>query len=192
MIATPISVPGIATRTVPISVSPIDRPEAMWMIAPEIIPPAMAPRSAPTIPAQKRSGTNTVKCHRATATVNQTTAAISVPLRSSMPPVLSAASLLAFAALLSLVALGLCAIALRGSGHRLALRGRLGSVPSVYLCRLGFGVRLLDLGRLGDGTRRRRRRGRGLRLGPHVRQLGHDVVLGEGGKVAHLVDQPLA
>src|SRR3954451_16482662 len=119
----PTSVPGIATRTVPMSVSPIDRPEARWAIAPEIIPPAMAPSRAPTIPAQKRSGRKIVKCQSATAIVNQTTAAISAgtPGRdsvaadagqamdgrkvfySSVPPVLAAASLLALAALLTLL-----------------------------------------------------------------------------------------
>ena len=44
--------------------------------APVTIAPAAAPRSAPTIPAQKRSGMKTVKCQIATPVVNQTSAAI--------------------------------------------------------------------------------------------------------------------
>src|SRR6476620_10517351 len=122
MIATPMSVPGIATSTVARSVTPIERPDAIWEIAPVIIPPATAPRRAPTMPAQKRSGRKTVKCHRATAIVNQTTAAISsgTPGRdfvaadagqardgrnafsSSVPPVLAPAARLALAALFAL------------------------------------------------------------------------------------------
>src|SRR5215203_6351627 len=127
----PITVPGTATRTVPKSVSPIERPDAIWTIAPEIMPPAIAPRSAPTIPAQNRSGMNTVKCHSAIATVNQTTAAISAPLHSSMPPVLAPSPLLALAPLLALL-LGLLLgpVALRGRPHGLAFRWGLGTVAA--------------------------------------------------------------
>src|SRR5262245_21266410 len=58
--------------------------------------PVAAPSRAPTIPPQKRSGRNTVKCQRATPIVNQTTAAIRYPSRSSAwPPVLSLALLAA-------------------------------------------------------------------------------------------------
>ena len=102
--------PGTATSTVPRSVSPIERPDAIWKIAPVIIAAAIAPSRAPTMPAQNRSGTNTVKCHRAIPIVNQTTAAISPGppgrncFRSSMPPVLAPAALLALAPLLALLA----------------------------------------------------------------------------------------
>src|SRR5215217_3938071 len=148
MIATPMSVPGIATRTVPISVSPIERQDAMWTMAPEIMPPAMAPSSAPTIPAQKRSGTNTVKCHRAIATVNQTTAAISPPLRSSMPPVLSPSSLLAATSLLALLLPGrLGAVALRRRGNGLGSLLGLATVATVHRGR-ALGLRLLQGHRL--------------------------------------------
>src|SRR4051812_24515177 len=170
-----MSVPGIATSTVAMSVSPIERPDALWTIAPEITPPATAPRSAPTIPAQKRSGTNTVKCHRATATVNQTTAAISFPLRSSMPPVLSAAALLALAA--RFLAFGLGAVTLCRRPRALPLRDSAGAIPAVDLHGRSLGAGL-DLGRLGLRFRGRRcfgrrRRGGGpnglaLRLGLHV------------------------
>ena len=58
--------PGTATRTVTMSVSPMLRPDAIWAIEPVIMAPTIAPRKAPTIPPQKRSGTNTVKCQSAT------------------------------------------------------------------------------------------------------------------------------
>src|SRR3954452_5109706 len=163
----PMSVPGIATSTVPKSVSTIERPEAMWTIAPEIMPPAIAPSRAPTIPAQKRSGTNTVKCHRAIATVNQTTAAISArtPGRdfvaadactamdgrngfsSSMSPVLAAPALLALAPLLTLLPRRLGAVAL---GRR-RLRSGLRPIPSVNLGGGALGRRLFDGDRTGLG-----------------------------------------
>ncbi len=58
------------------SVWPMLWPEAICAIAPVNMAPVTAPSSAPTIPPQKRSGRNTVKCQIASPTVNQTTAAI--------------------------------------------------------------------------------------------------------------------
>src|SRR3954447_18929317 len=150
----------MAMSTVPRSVSPIERPETIWKIAPETMAPAIAQSRAPTIPAQKRSGTNTVKCQSAMPIVNQTTAAISsgAPGRdfvaadagqagdgrnwlcSSMPPVLAPAALLA-AALGALGALRLGAIALRGRAGR-PLSWRSGTVAPVPFARLGLGLRL--------------------------------------------------
>src|SRR5581483_8937694 len=156
------------------------------------MPPAMAPRRAPTMPAQKRSGRKTVKCHRATAIVNQTTAAISISFRSSVPPVLSPATLLALAALLALRA-RLGAITTRWRGLGLLLLDRRGAVAPVHV----EGLRLGPLGHRRGGRRRLGRRGgrrfgsRGRWLRPAVAELGHYVVLGEGRQVAHLVDQPL-
>src|SRR5688500_12810552 len=74
------------------SVSPIPLLDVIWTIAPETIAPAIAPRNAPTIPPQNRSGTNTVKCHSAIPIVSHTSAAISSSPRSSGPPVLSLAA----------------------------------------------------------------------------------------------------
>src|SRR5215212_4757357 len=170
-----MSVPGTATSTVPMSVSPIERPEAIWTIAPETMAPAIAPSRAPTIPAQKRSGMNTVKCHRAMPTVNQTTAAISAPLPSSTPPVLSPAALLAAA---PRFALGLGAVALGGGGRGLRLRGGVGAVGPVHVGGLNVGRGLLGHGHRRPGGRRCRCG----RFRPRVAQLRHHVVLGERGQ----------
>src|SRR5215207_4178414 len=164
------------------------------------MPPAIAPRSAPTMPPQNRSGTNTVKCQIAMAIVNQTTAAIRRSSRSSMPPVLAPPALPPA----PLIALRTLRPRLAGfaTGRRpqgLRLRGppvrAVGPIRLDGRGRRGLGgrrlrsrLRLLVRG-LGCGPpRRHRRRGRGDSLA----ELGHGVVLGEGGQVAHLVDQPLA
>ena len=52
-------------------------PLAISTIAPKTTAPITAPRKAPTIPCQKRSGRKTVKCQRAMPIVNQTSSAIS-------------------------------------------------------------------------------------------------------------------
>src|SRR5215211_6965966 len=181
------------------SVSPMPRPEAIWTIPPEIIAPATAPRRAPTIPPQKRSGRNTVKCQSAIPTVNQTTAAISTPPRgrSSMPPVLAAATTGTAALTLGArVALGLGA---RAGCERLGLRLSLISTIAGRPISRGGGVhrgrrwsaRLDRLHRRQVGTRRRRRStrwggrcGGTLHSGPDLR---HDVLLGEGGHITHLL-----
>src|SRR4051812_47885694 len=206
----------MAMSTVPRSVSPMERPETIWKIAPEIMAPAIAPSRAPTIPAQKRSGTKTVKCQSAMPIVNQTTAAISsgTPGRdfvaadagqagdgrnclcSSMSPVLAPTALLA-AALRALSSLRLGAIALRGRAGWL-LRPGSGTVAPVPVDRLGLGLRLRFLDHRSRGCRRLgcrcRRGGRSGRFGLcfRVAELRHHVFLREGGQVAHLVDQPLA
>ena len=59
-------------------------------IAPEIIAPVTAPSSAPTIPAQKRSGTKTVKSQSASPTVEHTTRAIRDSSRASFAAVAGA------------------------------------------------------------------------------------------------------
>src|SRR5919204_6651057 len=96
---------------------------------PEIIAPAIAPRRAPTIPPQKRSGRNTVKCQSERPTTNQTSTLI-----SAVPPVLAAAALLASALLarglrrpLGRRAAGADDIGLSGS-RRGAVTVRLGSL----------------------------------------------------------------
>src|ERR1700753_3634769 len=58
------------------------------MTVPTARAPITAPRKAPTIPCQKRSGRKTVKCQRAIPIVNQTSRAISrSPPSLSVPPV---------------------------------------------------------------------------------------------------------
>src|SRR5687768_17099832 len=122
------------------SVSPMLAPVAIWAIAPVTIAPATAPPKAPTIPPRKRSGTNTVKCQRATPIVNQTTAAISES-PSSRPPVLPLATATLLLAL---------AGAAQGCGARLAQLGLLlGEVRAVA----GRGRRLGRLARVRGGLR---------------------------------------
>src|SRR4051794_22385445 len=66
------------------SVSPSPFPLAPCTISPKTIAPSTAPRKAPTIPCQKRSGRKTVKCQRAMPMMKKTTRAIELP-----PPVLA-------------------------------------------------------------------------------------------------------
>ncbi len=71
------AVPGIAISAVERSVSPRLLPLTSWTIIPKTIEPSTAPRKAPTIPCQNRSGRKTVKCQRAIPMMKKTTRAIS-------------------------------------------------------------------------------------------------------------------
>ena len=57
--------PGIATRAVVTSVSPTPLPLTISTMPPKATAPIVAPRKAPTMPCQKRSGRKTVKCQSA-------------------------------------------------------------------------------------------------------------------------------
>src|SRR3954452_7330850 len=166
----PMSAPGIASTACRRWVS--DSP-GMWkplIASPNRNEPSSAPMNAPTIPPQKRSGSQMVKCHRASPIMTQASAATSGSSRGERSrPSLAVPSVSAVArpSLLGpLLAAGSHDPRLAPPGHG-CLGGGVDLVGGLVAFGLGFGLRLA----LGFGGALRFRRP--VALGG---QVGHELV----------------
>src|SRR3954451_15136608 len=79
----PMIAPGIASTAVSRCVSSWPGIVPPLTMTPKMNAPNSAPRNAPTIPPQKRSGRKIVKCQMASPIITHANAAISGPLRTS-------------------------------------------------------------------------------------------------------------